>query len=148
MFFYVKNLEEMKMLEVKEYLETKDRKYPLCMTLNVMENIQKEYGSMTRWQRLMLGEKEERKVDKKGKEYTVWNSGEEPDIQAIKFFLTEGINEGIDIENENLKEKRDFINMRQAGRIMTEVGLKIVLERITTVMKRSQQESNDINEKN
>lgn len=136
------------MLEVKEYLETKDRKYPLCMTLNVMENIQKEYGSMTRWQRLMIGEKEELKIDKKGKEYIVWNSGEEPDIQAIKFFLTESINEGIDIENEKTREKQDFINMRQTGRIITEVGLKIVLEKITLVVKKSQQGDEETNSKN
>ena len=103
---------------------------------------------MTRWQRLMIGEKEELKIDKKGKEYIVWNSGEEPDIQAIKFFLTESINEGIDIENEKTREKQDFINMRQTGRIITEVGLKIVLEKITLVVKKSQQGDEETNSKN
>ena len=62
--------------------------------------------------------------------------------------MTESINEGIDIENEKTREKQDFINMRQTGRIITEVGLKIVLEKITLVVKKSQQGDEETNSKN
>lgn len=69
------------MLDTIKYLETESEKYPLAFTLNVMEIIQEKYGSIETWSEL---------IQKQG----------EPDIKALKFFITEAINEGLDIESE------------------------------------------------
>ena len=45
----------------------------------------------------------------------------EADIKALKFFLTEAINEGIEIENEKNGEKLKLITAKQVGRILSEV---------------------------
>ena len=101
------------MLDKMNFIETENEKYPLMFTLNVMEKIQEEYGSINAWSDL---------VQKEG----------EPDIKALKFFITEAINEGIEIENEKTGEKKKPITMRKAGIILTEVGL---LGTADTIMK-------------
>ena len=71
------------MLDKINYLETAEEKFPMAFTLNVMESIQEKYGSIEAWSNL---------IQRDG----------EPDIKALKFFMTESINEGIEIENEKL----------------------------------------------
>ena len=68
------------MLNKINYLETETERYPLVFTLNVMEAIQEKYGTIDAWSSL---------IQREG----------EPDIKALKFFMTEAINEGIEIEN-------------------------------------------------
>lgn len=92
------------MLDKINYLETSEEKFPMVFTLNVMESIQEKYGSIEAWSDL------------------IQHDGE-PDIKALKFFITESINEGIDIENEKSDEKRKPITLKKAGRILTEIGL-------------------------
>ena len=79
--------------------------YPLAFTLNVMEEIQEEYGSFDEWGDLTSGEHGE------------------VNAKAVIFGFTAMINEGIDIENESLEEKRPFVTKKQVGRIITEHGL-------------------------
>ena len=43
--------------------------------------------------------------------------------QGFEIFITEAINEGIEIENEKTGEKRKAITSKKAGRILTEIGL-------------------------
>ena len=74
------------MLDKINYLETTEEKFSMAFTLNVMESIQEKYGTIEAWSNL---------IQRDG----------EPDIKALKFFMTESINEGIDIENEKLGEK-------------------------------------------
>ena len=74
------------MIDKITYLETDSEKFPLAFTLNVMESIQDEYGTLSEWSELIRKQKE-------------------PNIKALKFFITEAINEGIDIENEKSDEK-------------------------------------------
>ncbi len=93
------------MLEKMNFLETEAGKYPIIFTINVMEAIQEKYGSFDNWNKL---------VQQKG----------EPDIKAIKFFMMEAINEGIDIQNERTHENRAFVTEKQVGRILTEVGFR------------------------
>lgn len=92
------------MVDTIKYLETKTEKYPLAFTLNVMESIQEKYGDMDKWSNLIQSKKE-------------------PNIKALKFFITESINEGLEIENEKTGENRKLITEKQAGRILTEIGL-------------------------
>lgn len=100
------------------YLETDSEKFPLAFTLNVMESIQDEYGTLSEWSELIRNKKE-------------------PNIKALKFFITEAINEGIDIENEKSSEKRVSITSSKAGRIITEIGLKKVANTITKMITES-----------
>lgn len=106
------------MIDKINYLETKTEKYPLVFSLNVMEAIQDKYGSIDKWSSL---------IQKNG----------EPDIKALKFFITEAINEGIEIENEKNNEKRKSVTSKQVGRILTEVGLSNTANKIMTTISES-----------
>ena len=106
------------MIDKINYLETESEKYPLVFSLNVMEAIQDKYGSIDKWSSL---------IQKNG----------EPDIKALKFFMTEAINEGIEIENEKNNEKRKFVTSKQVGRILTEVGLSGTANKIMTTISES-----------
>ena len=106
------------MVDKITYLETDSEKFPLAFTLNVMESIQDEYGTLSEWSELIRNKKE-------------------PNIKALKFFITEAINEGIEIENEKSSEKRVPIASSKAGRITTEVGLKKVANTIIKMITES-----------
>lgn len=106
------------MIDKITYLETNSEKFPLAFTLNVMESIQNEYGTLSEWSELIRNKKE-------------------PNIKALMFFITEAINEGIDIENEKSSEKRVSITSSKAGRIITEIGLKKVANTITKMITES-----------
>lgn len=99
-------------------LETDSEKFPLAFTLNVMEALQDKYGALLEWSELIRNQKE-------------------PNIKALKFFITEAINEGIEIENEKSSEKRVSITSSKAGRIITEIGLKKVANTITKMITES-----------
>ena len=88
-------------------LTYKGHKYNLVFNLNVMEQIQKEYGSVANWGELSDG------------------SNKEPDAGAVIFGIGAMINEGIDIENDDLPmdQKIQPFTKKQIGRIITEVGL-------------------------
>lgn len=92
------------MLNKINYLETETERYPLVFTLNVMEAIQEKYGSIEAWSNL---------IQRDG----------EPDIKALKFFITEAINEGLEIEAEKTGKKMTPITAKKAGRILTKIGL-------------------------
>ncbi len=106
------------MIDKINYLETETERYPLVFTLNVMEAIQEKYGTIEAWSSL---------IQRDG----------EPNIKALKFFMTEAINEGIEIENEKLGEKRKLITAKQAGRILTEVGISGTANKITNMISES-----------
>lgn len=115
------------MIDKINYLETETERYPLVFALNVMESIQEKYGTIEAWSNL---------IQREG----------EPDIKALKFFMTEAINEGIEIENEKSGEKRKLITTKQAGRILTEVGISDAANKITNII--SESISTEDNQKN
>jgi len=104
------------MLEKQEYLEVGEEKYPLAVTLNVIETMQNKYGTITKWKKLMLGFIEEKKIDKKGNEVIEWKENDELSAKDLKFFVMESINEGIDIENEKRNEKTSRYNTSSTSR--------------------------------
>ena len=65
------------MIDKLEYLDDVEAKYPMAFTINVMEAVEKEYGGIEKWAKLM---------DKS-----------EPSCKALKFMVLEIINEGIKI---------------------------------------------------
>ena len=91
--------------EIK-YIELKNEKFPMVFSLNVIEAIQIEFGSLNDWKEL---------IEPK--------DGGETNLKALLFAFKEAINEGIDVENENLHGNKSFISERKAGRIITELGL-------------------------
>lgn len=90
-------------------LNYKGEEYRLVFNLNVMEEIQEEYGSIEAWGNL---------TDK----------ATEPNAKAVIFGLMCMLNEGIDIYNEehaddeNFKERK-LLSRKQVGRMLTEIGL-------------------------
>lgn len=108
------------------YLETETEKFPLVFTLNVMESIQEKYGTIEAWSNL---------IQRDG----------EPDIKALKFFITEAINEGLEIEAEKTGEKPKAITAKKAGRILTEIGLSGVASKIMNTVAESIQSETEKN---
>jgi hypothetical protein len=83
--------------------------YRRVFNLNVMEQIQEEYESVSAWGELT-------------------QTAEEPNAKAVKFGITCMLNEGIEIYNEEHEDDEDFkprklLTDRQVGRIISEVGL-------------------------
>jgi hypothetical protein len=88
----------------KSFINYKGEDYELVFNLNVMEDIQEEYGSVEAWGELV-------------------EASAEPKAKDIKYGFTAMLNEGIDIYNEEHDDKRSFFTEKQVGRIISEIGL-------------------------
>lgn len=96
------------MKEISKSIEYKGREYKLVFNLNVMEEIQDEYGSIDKWGELTDGSEK--------------NNGE-PNVKALIFGLTAMLNEGIEIDNEEKGEDIKPFMLKQVGRMVSEIGL-------------------------
>lgn len=96
------------------YIVTEKGKYPLVFNLNVMEEIQDQYGSLDRWGELTQG-------------------NGEPRVKELKNGILAMMNEGIDIENEDNGTNLPLLTAKQVGRIMTEVGIDKIVEKIREI---------------
>ena len=114
------------MKDIIAYIETSKKKYPICFNLNVLEEIQDQYGSLTSWGN---------RVESKEKDGI--------DIKALKNGLMIMINEAIDTLNEEVNEKQEFVNDKQVGRIISEVGFKKTTEIITNLTNKSTKTDNE-----
>lgn len=94
------------MSEKINHIKVNEVEYPLVFNLNVMEEIQDRYETIEKWGELTDGKEQE------------------INVKALKFGITKMINEGIDIENETLEAKREFLTERQVGRIITDFGIE------------------------
>ena len=116
------------MIYTIKYIECKNIKYPLVFNLNVIEKIQDKYGSYEKWGEMTDGK--EREIN----------------IGALKFGILEMINEGIDIENENNEVKREFVTSKQVGRLITELGMKNLTDKVQeTVIESTKNEEEEKN---
>lgn len=95
-----------------QQIEYKGKTYKLVFDLNVMEAIQDEYGSIDAWGKLTEPE------------------DGEPNIKALVFGVTEMINEGIDIDNDENGTDEKPLSHKQVARILTEVGLESVADKM------------------
>lgn len=86
----------------------KGKEYTLEFNLNVMERIQEEYGTLDKWGKLTEGE------------------NGEVNLKALIFGIREMLNEGIDIKNEENGTNEPLLTLKQAGRIITELGINNV----------------------
>jgi len=89
----------------------KGEEYTLVFNLNVMEAIQEEYGSVAKWGEMAF-------------------DTEEPKIKPLKFAFALMVNEGIEIENEDRGTARPLITVKQAGRMISEMGIEKAAETI------------------
>lgn len=105
--------EEDAMKSAIQKIEYKGKSYKLVFDLNVMEAIQDEYGSIEAWGKLTEPE-----------------DGGEPNIKALVFGVMEMINEGIDIDNDENGTDEKPLTHRQVARILTEVGLDTVTDKV------------------
>ena len=109
------------------YIETEKRNYPLVFNLNVMEEIQEQYGSLEKWGEITQG-------------------NGEPQIKDLKAGIMAMMNEAIDIENEQNGTNAPALNSKQVGRVMTEVGIDTIVKKIQEITIASTK--NDGDEKN
>ena len=94
----------------------KGKEIKLVFNLNVMQAIQEEYGTVDKWGQLTDGD-----------------SGE-VDVKALKFGITQMINEAIDIDNEDNGTNEPFLTEKQVGRIITDVGMDIIAKTMNDVV--------------
>ena len=102
------------MKENEIFIEYKGQKYNIVFDINVVETLQIKYGSFNKWSDLIQPTKKD----------------VECNIEALKFGFCEAINEGIDIANEDREEKLQPLTLKQVGRIITDLGLRTVNEKI------------------
>lgn len=118
------------MVKEKIIVNYKGIDYEIVFNLNVMEEIQDEYGSIEAW-----GNKTDNET--------------EPDMKAVIFGLTCMVNEGIEIYNEDHEDDEDFkprklLSKKQVGRLISEIGLA----EVTSKLNKSVTESTKSDEKN
>lgn len=104
------------MKEKKFYIETSKAKYLMVFNLNVMQEIQDEFGSTKKW-----GEISED------------NGSGEPNVKALIKGLRMMLNEGIEIENEEEGTNKPLLTEKQVGRIISERGLQEITKDIQDV---------------
>ena len=109
------------MKEIFETIEYKGKKYPLVCNINVMEEIQKRYKSFTEWSNLCGGATDKKEVD----------------IAAFKTGILLMINEGLLIESEDNGTEFKEMTPRQVGRLISEVGLVEITNKLTKVIVKS-----------
>jgi len=114
------------MKEMKSEIEYRGKKYNLVFNLNVMEVIQEEYETLGKWGNLTDG------------------TNGEVNAKAVIFGLTEMLNEGIDIDNEENGTNIPPFTKKQVGRILTEIGI----EEATKKLNETVIESTKSDEKN
>lgn len=100
------------MIDTIKHIKCKEIDYPLAFNLNVIEKLQDKYGSYEKWGEMTDGKEKE------------------INIGALKFGVLEMINEGIDIENEAKETKREFLTLKQVGRLITELGMKKLTDKV------------------
>ena len=110
-------------------LPYKGKEYHLAFTLNVMQAIQEEYGSVEAWGELTDGS---------------GNNGE-PNAKAVIYGFTEMLNEGIDIDNEENGTDDKPLTLKQVGRMITEIGLATATKKLndTVIESTKSEEKNE-----
>ena len=93
------------MKDIESKITVNDKEYPIVFNLNVMEEIQEEYGTLDKWGNMTDG------------------TDGEPNAKAVIFGFTAMINEGTDIQNDRNGTNEKPLTKKQVGRLITEYGL-------------------------
>lgn len=100
---------------IKDYkfdFEVEGKTYQLIFNLNVMQDIQEEYGTLEKWGDLTDGK-----------------SGE-VNVKALIFGLTHMINEAIEIKNDEEGLNEPLLTEKQVGRLITKAGIEKSAKRL------------------
>lgn len=115
------------MKDTMNTINYKDNEYKIIFNLNVMEQIQEEYGTLDKWGDLTDGV-----------------SGE-VNVKALKFGLMAMINEGIDIQNEEEGTDIKPFTSKQIGRMLTELGIQEMTEKVNeTVIESTKSDEKNV----
>ena len=114
------------MKDIESRITVNDKEYPIVFNLNVMEEIQEEYGTLDKWGNMTDG------------------TDGEPNAKAVIFGFTAMINEGIDIQNDRNGTNEKPLTKKQVGRLITEYGLTAATKKMNDTVS----ESTKSNEKN
>ena len=106
------------------------KEYKAIFNLNVMQEIQLQYGTFKKWGDLTDGK---RKKDDGSDEYV------EVDISALIFGIKAMLNEAIDIDNENREVKEPYLTDKQVGRLITDMGLMEATQKVNQTVINSTQ---------
>lgn len=113
------------MKEISGDIEYKGKAYKLIFNLNVMEQIQDEFGSLDKWGELTDG------------------ATGEVNVKAVKFGFMAMINEGIDIQNEEEGTDTKPFTLRQIGRMLTEIGIAQATQKVNETVIASTESGDD-----
>lgn len=100
-------------------LEVEGKTHELVFNLNVMEEIQEEYGTIQKWGELTDGK-----------------SGE-VNVKALIYGLTAMINEAIEIKNEDKGSDEPLLTKKQVGRIVSKAGIEKSAEKLNEAIVES-----------
>ncbi len=114
------------MKETKFNFKVNDKEYQMIFNLNVMQEIQEEYGTVGAWGELTDGK-----------------SGE-VNAKALIFGLTAMINEAIDMKNEETGSTDEFLGHKKVARLVSELGIQKATEQLNNAVV----ESTNSDEKN
>lgn len=119
-------------------IEYNGEKYKVVLNFNVMEKLEKKYGTYDKWLSLISNE-------------------ENLDISAVIYGFKQIFNEGIRIDNKNLMKKynsgeltekpqlREKLSKADVGEMLTEIGLNQAAEKMAEVLKDSAGENTSKN---
>ena len=113
------------MKEISGDIEYKGKTYKLIFNLNVMEQIQDEFGSLDKWGELTDG------------------VAGEVNVKAVKFGFMTMLNEGIDIQNEEEGTDTKPFTLRQVGRMLTEIGIAQATQKVNETVIASTESGDD-----
>lgn len=116
------------MKDASTTIKYKDKEYKIVFNLNVMEEIQEEYGTIEKW----------------GSLCQPTEKNKESDVKALKYGFRAMLNEGIDIDNEENGTNDPPLTLKQIGRMITELGT----EETMSALNKTVIESSKSNEKN
>ena len=119
------------MKDIMDTLKYKDKEYELIFDLNVLQEMQDKYGTMTKCLDEAYGKK----------------TGE-PSIKAIAFLVTAMMNEAIDIKNEEKGTNEPPVTEKMANRMLSEFmrnsgDLSALVSKIDDLMAKSLQGGED-----
>lgn len=115
------------MKDYKITFKVEENEYSAILNLNVMEQIQEEYGTMKKWGEL-----------------TDAKSGE-PNAKAIIYGFYCMMNEAIDIENDEKGENKPLFTLKQVGRIISRAGVQNSAQTLNKAVIEATKEDNPKN---
>lgn len=124
------------MKEVFKPIEYEGKTYNICFNLNVMEVIQEEYGTLDHWGDITDG----KAIDPKTKK-----PKNEIDVKALIFGFREMLNEAIEIENEKNGTNEPLLTRKQAGRIISALGMENITDTMNDLVIESSGSSEEKN---